>query len=85
MSILRDLISRIISISPVFFHKFFNKFAELKQAEPPEKIYPISVASEQGLDTNAQARIQTAATKDTDIGYILSGGSSVYPPRQIPI
>ena len=53
VSILRDLISRIISISPVFFHKFFNKFAELKQPEPPERIYPISVASEQGLDTNA--------------------------------
>ena len=52
MSILRDLISRIISISPVFFPKSFNKFAGSKQAEPPEKIYPISVASEQGLDTS---------------------------------
>ena len=32
--------------------KSFNKFAGLKQPEPPEKIYPISVASEQGLDTS---------------------------------
>ena len=32
-----------------------------------------------------KASIQTAATKVTDIGDILSGGSSVYSPRQIPI
>ena len=45
-------LTRITSISPVFFPKSFNKFAGLKQPEPPEKIYPISVASEQGLDTS---------------------------------
>ena len=33
--------------------KFPHKFAGLKQPEPPEKISPISVASEQGLDTSA--------------------------------
>ena len=32
-----------------------------------------------------KASIQNAATKVTDIGDILSGGSSVYSPRQIPI
>ena len=80
MSILKDLTFRIISISPDFFPKSFNKFAGLKQPEPPEKIYPISVASEQGLDASALASIQTAATKATDIGYIFSGGSSVYSP-----
>ena len=45
-------LTRITSISPDFFPKSFNKFAGLKQPEPPEKIYPISVASEQGLDTS---------------------------------
>ena len=55
-----------------------NKFAGLKQPEPPEKIYPISVASEQGLDTSIQANIQTAATKVTDIGWLLSLGASAF-------
>uniref|UniRef100_UPI003FEF43B6 hypothetical protein n=1 Tax=Anaerobutyricum hallii TaxID=39488 RepID=UPI003FEF43B6 len=32
-----------------------------------------------------KASIQNAATKVTDIGDILSGGSSVYSSRQIPI
>ena len=45
-------LTRITSISPDFFPKSFNKFAGLKQPEPPEKIYPISVASEQGLDAS---------------------------------
>ena len=53
MNFFSIFITRHLSVSPVFFHKFFNKFAELKQPEPPEKISPISVASEQGLDTSA--------------------------------
>ena len=46
--------------------KFPHKFAGLKQPEPPEKISPISVASEQALDTSLKASIQRAATKVTD-------------------
>ena len=52
MELFFEGLTRITSISPDFFPKSFNKFAGLKQPEPPEKIYPISVASEQGLDTS---------------------------------
>ena len=51
VSILQNLVSQAAS----FFcplTKFPHKFAGLKQPEPPEKISPISVASEQGLDTS---------------------------------
>ena len=52
-------------------------FVGLEYTEAPERIEPISVASEQVLDVSVKANIQHAATKDTDIGSILSGASSV--------
>ena len=33
----------------------------------------------------AYALVSKPCSEDTDIGYIFSGGSSVYSPRQIPI
>ena len=48
-----------------------------QKTEPQDRIEPISVASEQGLNASAYASIQTAATKVTDIGSILSWGSSI--------
>ena len=52
-------------------------FVGLEYTEAPERIEPISVASEQVLDVSVKANIQHAATKDTDIGSILSSASSV--------
>ena len=52
----------------------------------PQREYPLYLWPRSKVWMRAhKASIQTAATKVTDIGDILSGGSSVYSPRQIPI
>ena len=50
---------------------------QLKSATK-EKPCPIFVASEQGLDASVQANIQTAATKDTNIGHGFSLVASIW-------
>ena len=52
----------------------------------PQREYPLYLWPRRKVWMRAhKASIQTAATKVTDIGDILFGGSSVYSPRQIPI
>ena len=55
-------------------------------SQNPQREYPLYLWPRSKVWMRAhKASIQTAATKVTDIGDILSGGSSVYSPRQIPI
>ena len=61
-----------------FLKKFTCVAKERPKSAPKERSHPISVASEQGLDTSIQANIQTAATKVTDIGWLLSLGASAF-------
>ena len=52
----------------------------------PQREYPLYLWPRNKVWMRAhKASIQNAATKVTDIGDILSGGSSVYSSRQIPI
>ena len=57
-----------------------------RNKQNPQREYPLYLWPRNKVWMRAhKASIQNAATKVTDIGDILSGGSSVYSPRQIPI
>ena len=60
-----------------------NSFPSQNTA-PKESRYPIFVALERGLNVSAEANIQPASDRVTNIGYLLSLGASLCL-RQIPI
>ena len=72
---------RLGILSPSSFPHYLIHIFNLGKNRTVRNKNSLFVASEQGLDTSIQANIQTAATKVTDIGWLLSLGAFAFSKK----